>query len=109
MFTLGVVPFTQYRHQCNPELSALITRTLKLEKSVWLKDLTKLEGLLEFVDDKKFQTEWGQIKQRNKERLAHHVEKTLGVKINTRAMFDVHIKVCSAPFDVFDDDSSSTP
>ena len=95
-----------YRRQCNPELSALITRTLKVEKSVWLKDLTKLEGLLEFVDDKKFQTEWGQIKQRNKERLAHHVEKLLGVRINTRAMFDVQIKVCCAPLQGFDSKSS---
>ncbi|KAG6835218.1 hypothetical protein H0H93_003853 [Arthromyces matolae] len=29
-----------------PDLSDLITRTLKLEKAVWLKDLSKLEGLL---------------------------------------------------------------
>ncbi len=32
------------------------------------------------------------MKQSNKERLAHYVETTLGLKVNTRAMFDVQIK-----------------
>ena len=82
--------------QCNPELSALISKTLKLDKSVWLKDLTKLEGLLKFVDDKKFCAEWAAIKQRNKERLAVHVQRTLGFTIRTDAMFDVQIKVRGA-------------
>ena len=81
--------------QCNPELSALISATLKLDKGVWLKDLTKLEGLLNHVDDKKFCSSWAAIKKRNKERLAHHVLATLGLKVNTNAMFDVQIKVCS--------------
>jgi starch phosphorylase len=79
--------------QCNPELSALISKTLKLDKSVWLKDLTKLEGLLEHVENKAFRQQWAGIKQRNKERLAHHVQTTLGLKVNTHAMFDVQIKV----------------
>ncbi|KAG6892833.1 hypothetical protein C0995_002321 [Termitomyces sp. Mi166 len=78
---------------CNPELSALISKTLKLDKAVWLKDLTKLEGLLPFAEDKAFREEWAAIKQRNKERLAHHVQVTLGLTVNTNAMFDVQIKV----------------
>lgn len=79
--------------KCNPELSALISKTLKLDKSVWLKDLTRLEGLLPFVEDKKFRAQWAAIKQRNKERLANYVQKTLGFIIRTDAMFDVQIKV----------------
>jgi len=79
--------------QCNPELSALIAKTLKLEKSVWLKDLTKLEGLLPFAENKAFRAEWAAIKQRNKERLAHYVQVSLGLIIRTDAMFDVQIKV----------------
>jgi len=89
--TNGITP-RRWLDQCNPELSDLISKTLKLEKSVWLKDLFKIEGLLKHVDDKKFQTQWAQIKQRNKERLAHYIETTLGFKINTNAMFDVQIK-----------------
>ncbi|KAF9007192.1 glycogen phosphorylase [Cyathus striatus] len=77
---------------CNPELSDLISKTLKLDKGVWLKDLTKLEGLLPFTEDKKFREEWAAIKLRNKERLAHHVQTTLGLEVPTNAMFDVQIK-----------------
>ena len=58
-----------------------------------MKDLSKLEGLLEFVDNPAFQRKWAAVKQSNKERLAHYVETTLGFKVNTRAMFDVQIKV----------------
>lgn len=79
--------------QCNPELSALISKTLKLEKRVWLKELTKLEGLLPFAENKDFRAEWAAIKQRNKERLAHYVRTTLGLDIRTDAMYDVQIKV----------------
>lgn len=78
--------------QCNPSLSALITETLKIPKKEWLKDLKKLEGLLEHADDPKFQKKWAAVKQTNKERLAHYIETTLGVKVNTKAMFDVQVK-----------------
>lgn len=40
-----------------------------------------------------FQKKWAAVKQSNKERLAHYVESTLGLKINTHAMFDVQVKV----------------
>lgn len=40
-----------------------------------------------------FQKKWAAVKQSNKERLAHYVEHTLGLKINTHAMFDVQVKV----------------
>lgn len=89
--TNGVTP-RRWLDQCNFELSDLITKTLKLEKSVWLKDLTKLEGLLPFAENKAFRTEWAAIKQRNKERLARHVQTTLGLEVRTDAMFDVQIK-----------------
>ncbi|KAF5384669.1 hypothetical protein D9757_006280 [Collybiopsis confluens] len=71
---------------------ALISKSLKTDKSVWLKDLDQLKGLLPFAENAAFRTEWAAIKQRNKERLAHHVETTLGFKVNTNAMFDVQIK-----------------
>ena len=65
--------------QCNPLLSNLITETLKIKKEEWLKDLSKLEGLLKYVDEPEFQKRWAAVKQSNKERLARHVENTLGV------------------------------
>jgi glycogen phosphorylase len=57
-----------------------------------LKDLSKLEGLLEYVEDATFRKKWAAIKQSNKERLARYVEATLGVKVNTSAMFDIQVK-----------------
>ncbi|KAF5353527.1 hypothetical protein D9756_007833 [Leucocoprinus leucothites] len=89
--TNGVTP-RRWLDQCNVELSDLITKTLKVDKNVWLKDLTKLEGLLPFAENKKFREQWAAIKQRNKERLAHHVQSTLGLTVRTDAMFDVQIK-----------------
>lgn len=52
-----------------------------------------VQGLLTHVNEPAFQKRWATIKQNNKERLARHVEATLGLKINTHAMFDVQIKV----------------
>jgi starch phosphorylase len=89
--TNGITP-RRWLDQCNPALSDLITSTLKIPKGIWLKDLYKLEGLLKHVEDKAFQETWAQIKQANKERLANYVENTLGLQINTNAMFDVQIK-----------------
>ncbi|KAG6839586.1 hypothetical protein C0991_001263 [Blastosporella zonata] len=77
---------------CNPELSSLISSTLKLDKSVWLKDLHKLEGLLPFAENAAFRKEWAAIKQRNKERLRRYVQMTLGLEVRTDALFDVQIK-----------------
>ncbi|KAF8624321.1 hypothetical protein AX15_005950 [Amanita polypyramis BW_CC] len=89
--TNGITP-RRWLDQCNPNLSLLISQTLKLDKNVWLKDLTKLEGLLPFAEDKDFREKWAAIKQGNKERLARHVQATLGLTVNTDAMFDVQIK-----------------
>ncbi|KAG1767353.1 glycosyltransferase family 35 protein [Suillus placidus] len=89
--TNGITP-RRWLDQCNPELSRLITMTLNVEKSVWLKDLTKLEGLLDCVEDEDFREDWAAVKQANKERLAHHMQVTLGLNVNTKAMFDVQIK-----------------
>ncbi|KAI0656188.1 glycogen phosphorylase [Cubamyces menziesii] len=89
--TNGITP-RRWLDQCNPGLSNLISETLKLPKAAFLKDLTKLEGLLEHAENPAFQKKWAAVKQSNKERLAHYVETTLGFKVNTRAMFDVQIK-----------------
>jgi starch phosphorylase len=89
--TNGITP-RRWLDQCNPELSNLITTTLKIDKIVWLKDLALLEKLLPFAEDAAFRRKWAAIKQRNKERLAHHVLITTGLTVRTDAMFDVQIK-----------------
>lgn len=89
--TNGITP-RRWLDQCNPGLSQLITDTLDLPKAVWLKDLSKLEGLLAHVDDEKLQRRWALVKRQNKERLALFVEKLMGVRVDADAMFDVQIK-----------------
>ncbi|KAG8941623.1 Non-essential glycogen phosphorylase [Tulasnella sp. 424] len=89
--TNGITP-RRWLDQCNPGLSALITETLGGDKTQWLKDLTKLEGLLPHADDPAFQKKWADVKLQNKQRLAHFIERTMGVKLNTSALFDVQVK-----------------
>ena len=50
------------------------------------------QGLLKHLDNPQFLKKWAAVKQSNKERLAQYVEQTLGLKINTHAMFDVQVK-----------------
>jgi starch phosphorylase len=87
--TNGIAP-RRWINQCNPELSALITKTLKSDK--WLKHLDLLKGLMPFAEDPAFRKEWEQIKTRNKARLAHLVQSELGVTIPSHACYDVQIK-----------------
>lgn len=89
--TNGITP-RRWLDQCNPLLSNLITETLGIKKEVWLKDLFKVEGLLKYADDPEFQKKWAAVKRSNKERLALYVENTLGVRVNSEAMFDVQVK-----------------
>lgn len=103
--TNGVTP-RRWLDQCNPALSQLITDTLKVPKSVWLKDLTKLNKLVEFADDPAFQKKWAAVKQANKDRLAKHVENTLGIKVNTNALFDVQVWLWREVFMACADESS---
>ncbi|KZP27496.1 glycosyltransferase family 35 protein [Athelia psychrophila] len=75
--TNGITP-RRWLDQRNPTLSALISSTLKIPKEVWLKDLPKLEGLLAHVDaNPKLAKAWAEIKQANKERLAHWMQVNL--------------------------------
>ena len=60
--------------------------------SRWHLDLTELRKLEQFVDDASFVRNIAQIKQENKERFAAWVERTHGLKLNTAAMFDIHVK-----------------
>ncbi len=50
--TNGVTP-RRWMAQCNPELSAIITKCLGTDK--WIRDLSLLDGLKKFADDDKVQ------------------------------------------------------
>src|SRR4051812_7847660 len=87
--TNGITP-RRWLHQANPRLSALIAS--KLGGYDFLKDLTLLNKLEAFVDDKEFRKEFRDIKYANKVRLAKHIMEHNGVKVNPDALFDVQVK-----------------
>src|SRR5204863_130025 len=87
--TNGITP-RRWLHQANPRLSALIAS--KLGSYEFLKDLTLLDQLESYLDDKAFKAEWAEIKHSNKVRLAQHILKTSGVHVDPKALFDIQVK-----------------
>ncbi len=87
--TNGITP-RRWLHQANPRLSDLIAS--KLGSHEFLTDLTLLNKLENYVDDKDFKKEWQEIKFANKVRLAEHIKESTGVSVNPHALFDIQVK-----------------
>lgn len=87
--TNGVTP-RRWLHQANPALSSLIARALGGHE--FLTDLTLLDKLEAFVNDKGFRQEWSEIKSKNKLRLAKLIKETTGYSVNPDSLFDVQVK-----------------
>ena len=87
--TNGITP-RRWLNQANPRLAELIAS--KLGGYDYLKDLTMLNKLEHYVDDKAFKKEWAEIKYANKVRLAQHILNTTGVSVNPKALFDIQVK-----------------
>ncbi|KAI0890214.1 glycosyltransferase family 35 protein [Annulohypoxylon maeteangense] len=87
--TNGITP-RRWLHQANPRLSELIAS--KTGGHEFLKDLTLLNRLEEFVDDKAFRKEWAEIKYANKVRLAKYIKSTMDITVNPSSLFDVQVK-----------------
>ena len=87
--TNGITP-RRWLHQANPRLSELIAS--KLGDDEYLKDLTQLNKLEAFVDDKQFRKEFQEIKYANKVRLAKYIKDTMNVSVNPSSLFDIQVK-----------------
>ena len=86
--TNGVTP-RRWLHNCNRPLRDLLTEAVG---EAWVTDLERLQDLVPLADDPAFRARFAQAKLRNKRRLAAWLERTAGVTVDPRAMFDIHIK-----------------
>ncbi|OGR35800.1 MAG: glycogen phosphorylase [Desulfovibrionales bacterium GWA2_65_9] len=86
--TNGVTP-RRWLRQCNPDLSELITETIG---QGWINNLGRLEELKPFAEDAGFRARWGEIKQRNKKRLADYMHHKTNKELDPETMFDVQVK-----------------
>jgi starch phosphorylase len=74
----------------NPLLADWVTE--KLGTKEWIKDLSKMSGLKEWLDDEEALKEFMTIKFKNKERLAAYIKEHNGVEVDPRSIFDVQVK-----------------
>ncbi len=86
--TNGVTP-RRWLRKCNPALSELITSRIG---EGWVVDLPELARLAPAADDPAVRAAFRAAKRTNKARLVAHIDKTLGVKLDPDALFDVQIK-----------------
>ncbi|MEE3468738.1 MAG: glycogen/starch/alpha-glucan phosphorylase, partial [Eubacterium sp.] len=73
----------------NPKLAEWVTEKIGDE---WITDLSKMDKLSVFIDDKKSQQEFMNIKYQNKVRLAEYIKNHNGVEVDPRSIFDVQVK-----------------
>src|SRR5512135_3523755 len=86
--TNGVTP-RRWITSSNPLLSNLIDQRIG---EGWHTDLSRLTGLRAFIDDQNFLSEWREVKQANKRRLAEMVARDCGVEFDPSALFDIQVK-----------------
>ena len=73
----------------NPLLADWITDKIG---NKWITDLPELKKLEVYLDDKKAQQEFMQIKYKNKVRLAEYIKEHNGVEVNPDSIFDIQVK-----------------
>ena len=86
--TNGVTP-RRWLYNCNPALRDLLAETIG---EAWVTDPERLQDLVPFADDPVFRARFAEVKHRNKRRLTDYLERSAGVTVDPRAMFDIQIK-----------------
>ena len=88
--TNGVTP-RRWLAACNPNLSALITKTIG---DKWVTDLSQLEKLKPHAEKAAFRKKWFALQQSSKQQLIDYTTEELGydLGISVDAMFDVQVK-----------------
>ena len=86
--TNGITP-RRWLLGCNPKLANLIDEVVE---SGWMTDLSKLRDLEKVAKDTDFQKRFMSIKLENKKLLAELIHKTIGIEVDSEAIFDSQIK-----------------
>jgi glycogen phosphorylase len=86
--TNGITP-RQWLLSANPGLSGLIRTAIG---GKWATDLSLLRQIEPFADDPGFRAQWQRIRSKNKERLADYFLRKVGIRVDTRSLFDVQAK-----------------
>ncbi len=73
----------------NPLLADWVTAHIGDE---WITDLPQIAKMKVYVDDKKAQQEFMNIKYQNKVRLAKYIQEHNGIEVDPRSIFDVQVK-----------------
>lgn len=75
--------------QCNPHLAGLISEHIG---DGWLTDLSRINGIEKYLDDKQFIRNFAEIKWINKKNLSKYIYKETGVRTNPDSLFDIQVK-----------------
>ena len=86
--TNGVTP-RRWLQQCNPGLTSTIKDAIG---DAFLDDATKLSDLNAMAGDAMLGERIAEVKRTNKVALSDHIKKTMGIRLDPDAMFDVQIK-----------------
>src|SRR6185503_2745100 len=79
----------RWLQEANPKLSALIGSRIS---NSWLRDLRQLERLEPLVEDDAFRASFAAVKAANKQRLGRLLHERLNVTIDPESLFDLQIK-----------------
>lgn len=83
------ITFRRWLMHCNHELSQYIT---SLIGNGFKQDATKLEDLMQYVDDENVLKHLLQIKMNRKQELAAYLKHTMNISVNPDSIFDIQIK-----------------
>jgi starch phosphorylase len=86
--TNGVTP-RRFMLLSNPGLASLITQRIG---DAWPSNLEELRKLEQWADDPEFQTQWHEVKQRNKRALADFLLQRTAIQVEPSTLFDIHVK-----------------
>ncbi len=86
--TNGVTP-RRWLAGANPDLAALIDDSIG---NGWRRDLQRLHELAPLADDAQFRRRFMQVKHGNKLRLAAAIQRSIGIEVDARSLFDVQVK-----------------